>query len=149
MSRKIRNFERINSIGETNRNFDSCNSWEPAIYMNCMSQNFRLFHVSNFSVRIFRIFLLMYTGSRCCFQTCAAARTPTTLPEKVGFDSTSFRSGNYRPTGKWDIKPQRNCILGSRDVTSCDVTMVLNHLAPVVTRRKTLNFGSRYHGIGM
>ena len=28
-----------------------------------MSQNFRLFHVSNLSVRNFRIFLLMYTGS--------------------------------------------------------------------------------------
>ena len=30
-----------------------------------MSQNFRLFHVSNLSVRNFRIFLLMYTGSPC------------------------------------------------------------------------------------
>ena len=40
------------------------NGWEPAVYMSCMSQNFRLFHVSNLSVRNFRIFLLMYTGSR-------------------------------------------------------------------------------------
>ena len=31
--------------------------------MSCTSQNFRLFHVSNLSVRNFRIFLLMYTGS--------------------------------------------------------------------------------------
>ena len=31
--------------------------------MSCMSQNFRLFHVSNLSVRNFRIFLLMYTGT--------------------------------------------------------------------------------------
>ena len=31
--------------------------------MSCMSQNLRLFHVSNLSVRNFRIFLLMYTGS--------------------------------------------------------------------------------------
>ena len=30
--------------------------------MSCMRQNFRLFHVSNLSVRNFRIFLLMYTG---------------------------------------------------------------------------------------
>ena len=37
--------------------------WEPAVYMSCMSQNFRLFHVSNLSVRNFRIVLLMYTGS--------------------------------------------------------------------------------------
>ena len=39
------------------------NSWFPAVYTSCMSQNFRLFHVSNLSVRNFRIFLLMYTGS--------------------------------------------------------------------------------------
>ena len=39
------------------------NGWEPAVYMSCMSQHFRLFHVSNLSVRNFRIFLLMYTAS--------------------------------------------------------------------------------------
>ena len=39
------------------------NGWFPAVYMSCMSQNFRLFHVSNLSVRNFRICLLMYTGS--------------------------------------------------------------------------------------
>ena len=38
------------------------NGWFPAVYMSCMSQNFRLFHVSNLSVRNFRIFLLIYTG---------------------------------------------------------------------------------------
>ena len=38
--------------------------WEPAVYMSCMSQNFRLFHVSNLSFRNFRIFLLMYTESQ-------------------------------------------------------------------------------------
>ena len=39
------------------------NGWFPAVYMSCISQNFRLFHVPNLSVRNFRIFLLMYTGS--------------------------------------------------------------------------------------
>ena len=39
------------------------NGWFPAVYMSCMSQNFRLFHVSNLSVRNFRISMLMYTGS--------------------------------------------------------------------------------------
>ena len=39
------------------------NGWFPAVYMSCVSQNFRLFHVSNLSVRNFRIFLLMYTWS--------------------------------------------------------------------------------------
>ena len=33
----------------------------PAVYMSCMRQNFRLFHVSNLSVRNFRIVLLIYT----------------------------------------------------------------------------------------
>ena len=39
------------------------NGWFPAVYLSCMSQNFRLLNVSNLSVRNFRIFLLMYTGS--------------------------------------------------------------------------------------
>ena len=39
------------------------NGWFPAVYMSCVSQNFRLFHVSNLAVRNFRIFLLMYPGS--------------------------------------------------------------------------------------
>ena len=38
------------------------NGWFPAVHMSSMSQNFRLFHVSNLSVRNFRNFLLMYTG---------------------------------------------------------------------------------------
>ena len=38
------------------------NGWEPAVYMSCMSQNFRLFHVSNLSVLNFPIVLLMYLG---------------------------------------------------------------------------------------
>ena len=38
------------------------NRWEPAVYMSCMGQNFRLFHVPNLSVRNLRIVLLMYPG---------------------------------------------------------------------------------------
>ena len=63
-----------------------------------MSQNFRLFHVSNLSVRNVRIFLLMYTGCkriavaqltlrRTCLRTIhwwvtlpVAAATPPILP---------------------------------------------------------------------
>ena len=41
------------------------NGWFPAVYMSCICQNFRLFHVSNVSVQNFRICLLMYTGSVC------------------------------------------------------------------------------------
>ena len=42
-----------------------------------MSQNFRLFHISNLSVRNFRIFLLIYTGSL----TAAPARdAPSSSP---------------------------------------------------------------------
>ena len=39
------------------------NGWEPTVYMSWMSRKFRLFHVSNLSVRNFRVFLLMCTGS--------------------------------------------------------------------------------------
>ena len=42
------------------------NSWFLAVYMSYMSQNFRLFHASNLSPGIFRIFLLMYPGSMSC-----------------------------------------------------------------------------------
>ena len=69
---KFESFERINSILVTNGNFDSCNSCKrlvlPAVYMSCMSQNFRLLHVSNLSVRNFLIFLIMYPGSLCSWQ---------------------------------------------------------------------------------
>ena len=54
MSRKIRKFR-------TDK-FDTWNGWFSAVYMSCMNQNFRLFHVSNLSVRNFRIFLLIHTG---------------------------------------------------------------------------------------
>ena len=52
------------------------NGWEPAVYMSYTSQNFRLFHVSNLSVRNFRIFLLMYPGS---MTPRYAADSPTAL----------------------------------------------------------------------
>ena len=42
------------------------NGWFPAVYMSCMSQNFRLFHASNLSVQNFQVFLLMYPGSVWC-----------------------------------------------------------------------------------
>ena len=41
------------------------NGCEPAVYVSFMSQNFRLFHVSNLSVRNFLISLLMCPGSLC------------------------------------------------------------------------------------
>ena len=66
MSRKNRKIRADIWMRVTNRNFDSCNSCNSckrAVYMSCMSQNFRLLHVSNLSVRNFRIFLLMYPGS--------------------------------------------------------------------------------------
>ena len=44
-----------------------------------MSQNFRLFHVSNLSVRNFRIFLLMYPGPVFCFVPGAARDVPDVL----------------------------------------------------------------------
>ena len=66
MSRKIRKFRtdkfRVKQT-EILTHATHVNGCFPAVYMSCMSQNFRLFHVSNLSVRNFRIFPLMYTGS--------------------------------------------------------------------------------------
>ena len=48
--------ERINSVLETNRSFDSCNSCKQlAVYISCISQNC-LFQVSNLSVLNLRFF---------------------------------------------------------------------------------------------
>ena len=71
------------------------NGWEPAVYMSCMSQNFRLFHVSNLSVRNFRIFLLMYTGS-------LSARGAGIL--MLFGDLRALRAGFLRtpPNGRWE-----------------------------------------------
>ena len=63
---KLESFEQINSIRETNENFDSCNSckrlWTSRLH-ELHESKFRLLHVSNWFVRNFRIFLLVYTGS--------------------------------------------------------------------------------------
>ena len=59
-------FERINSIRVTNGNFDSCNSCRRlgiAVYMSCMSQNFRLLYVSNLSVSNFSAHVSGVTAS--------------------------------------------------------------------------------------
>ena len=61
----MESFERINSIRETNGNFDSCNLCErlvPSRYTSCRITSI-LRKLSNLSVRKFRICLLMYTGS--------------------------------------------------------------------------------------
>ena len=50
------------------------NGWFPAVYMSYTSQNFRLFHVSNWSVLNFRPFLLMYAESPTRRHLAAVAR---------------------------------------------------------------------------
>ena len=97
---KFESLERINSIGESNRSFDSCNSRKrlgyhpvpaaaapprrpvldgsPAVYMSYMSQNFCLFPVSKLSVLNFRIFLLMYPGSVRDTPAAATNKVPGT-----------------------------------------------------------------------
>ena len=64
------------------------NGWEPVVYMSCMGQNCRLFHVSNLSVRNFRIFLLMYTGSVSAVVCWLAPGTSDAyLRGRIGFAS--------------------------------------------------------------
>ena len=64
---KNERFERINSVRvqrtEILTRATHVDSWFPAVYMSCLSQNFRLLLVSNLSVRNLQIFLLMYPGS--------------------------------------------------------------------------------------
>ena len=76
ISRKIRKFRTDKFDRWNKRKFWlmklMVNGWEPAVYMSFMSQNFRLFHLSNLSVRNFRIFLLMYPGSVIGQATAAA-----------------------------------------------------------------------------
>ena len=72
--------------------------------MGCMSQNLRLFHVSNFSVRNLLIFLLMYPGSLYPCLLRSALVTVVTLfgtwgdmVYMVTVPNTCFKGGNKRP----------------------------------------------------
>ena len=58
---------------------NSCKRLDPSVNMNYISQNFRLFYVSNLSVLNFWIFLLMYPGS----VPAATSARPGTLPDGV------------------------------------------------------------------
>ena len=71
--------------------------------MSYMSQNFRLFHVSNLSVRNFRIFLLMYTGSLVTGRPAAAALAWPDAPL-----SPTLERMSQRPLGSAPCKPPRH-----------------------------------------
>ena len=61
---------------ETLTHVTHVNGWFPAVYMSYMSQNFRLFHVSNLPFLNFRIFLLMYPGPALHRRVTAASAHP-------------------------------------------------------------------------
>ena len=66
MSRKIRKFrtdefDTVRKQTETLTHATHANGWS-AVYMSCMSQNFRLLHVSNLAVRNFRFFSAHVSG---------------------------------------------------------------------------------------
>ena len=86
------------------------NGWFPAVYMSCMSQNFRLFHVSNLSVRNIRIFLLMYTGSVMTFTD--GERDMTSVSGRVW-----LRVNTWLVRNKWCERPPTRSLL-----TWCHVT---------------------------
>ena len=107
MSRKFESFERINSIRETNGNVDYAthvSSWYPAVYVSCMRQNYRLFHILNLSVRNFPIFLLMSPGSlrRTAGRAghgCQVLRRRAALPS--GDFNLNYRRRQWQAVGKW------------------------------------------------
>ena len=84
VSRKILKFRTDNFDPCNKRNFwlmqlMYINGWFPAVYMSCMSQNFRLLHVSNLSVRNFRMFMLMSCIREQC---CRISRETCVNPHK-------------------------------------------------------------------
>ena len=66
------------------------NGWGPAVYMSCMSQNFRLFHVSNLSVRNFRIFCSCIRG-RCRIRWHRPARLGRRQNGPLAWENRSCR----------------------------------------------------------
>ena len=65
-SRKIRKFGTDKFDGATKMmvltHLAHVNGWKLAVYMSCMSENFRLFHASNLSVLNFRFFSAHVSG---------------------------------------------------------------------------------------
>ena len=85
-----------------NASTSTINGWFPAVYMSRMSQNFRLFHVSNLSVRNFRIFLLMYTAS---LRRTEAAGLPASLsPVLMCGEASSGKSVLWSLVGPDSLK---------------------------------------------
>ena len=113
MSRKFESFKRMNSIRVTNGYFDSCTSCKrlaPAVYLSRMSQNVRLLHVPNLSVRNFRIFLLMYPGS-------VFSQNPGSALSTAG--SARFRVGTvWVRSDLTGCQQNRNNIQRERDASS-------------------------------
>ena len=73
---KFESFQRINSIRETNRSFDSCNSCKrlvPSRLHELQSQNVCLFHVSNIYARNFLFFCSCIRGQRLALHSTPAA----------------------------------------------------------------------------
>ena len=67
------------------------NGWFPAVYMSYISQNCRLYHVSNLFVLNFRIFRLMYPGSLTA--TTVADLPPSPTSRRRFFPSRKRRLG--------------------------------------------------------
>ena len=93
------------------------NGWFPAVYMSCMSQNFRLFHLSNLSVRNFRIFLLMYPGSLTATRTSEVGRAARCLPRTAehGQDYRVNNTGGGGRPGAVRHRPLAHAIGGIFD----------------------------------
>ena len=65
---KFESFERINSnVKQTEilTHATYVNGWEPAVYMSCMSQNFRLFHVRIYPFETFELVCSCIRGQWC------------------------------------------------------------------------------------
>ena len=93
------------------------NGWEPAVYMSRMSQNFHLFHVSNLSVRNFRIFLLMYPGS-AARERGGAGRVPN-LATTRRHSNPTLRRTTVQTGGKKPLQSRPEEEVWERGMTGC------------------------------
>ena len=109
--------------------------------MSCMSQNFRLFHVSNLSVRNFRIFLLMYTGSPPPFRLLCL---PATGRSRVGPPPRASATNVIRRRPAWRRRraaparaswPRAGAAEGPRPVPPRSIPRPDGGCAPTVDRR--------------
>ena len=110
--------------------------------MSCMSQNFRLFHVSNLSLRNFRIFLLMYPGSVYRSADAGAGQHSTPRRPSAELKVTEVEQ-RRRPGGESIGPPHRPAVVTTRSGPT--VSQSVSQSLKVRTTHSATNNQSQIH----